>query len=88
MDTLAKIIGARPNICKYWLTDPKLAVRLVFHGLVPYQYRLQGPYRWDGAREAILNMEQRIFETTRTRKTPATEKSKPTSKVFAVNMYI
>lgn len=37
---LAKMIKVEPNIAKYLLTDPKLAFRLIFYGLVPYQYRL------------------------------------------------
>ncbi|KAI1716036.1 flavin-binding monooxygenase-like domain-containing protein [Ditylenchus destructor] len=83
MDALARLLHAKPNISKYLVTDPKLATRLIFHGLVPYQYRLQGSHKWDGAREAILGVEERVFESTRTRRTPQTEKSKPTNKIFS-----
>jgi hypothetical protein len=40
MEELAKMAKVQPNIPKYILTDPKLAFRLIFYGLVPYQYRL------------------------------------------------
>lgn len=41
MEDLAKTIKVRPNVPKYWITDPRLAIRLTFYGLVPYQYRLE-----------------------------------------------
>ncbi|TKR72296.1 hypothetical protein L596_019768 [Steinernema carpocapsae] len=82
MDELAKLIGVKPDLSKYALTDPKLLKKLVFHGLVPYQYRLNGPHKWEGARDAILGFEERVFEATRTRKTKETMKSKPISKFY------
>jgi len=88
MDSLARIIGVRPQIPKYWLSDPRLATRLIFHGLVPYQYRLEGPHQWTGARDAIMGMEERVFESTRTRKTEETKRSRPISKVLSLRMFI
>lgn len=41
MDSLAKLLNVKPNIAKFLLTDVKLAHRLIFQGLVPYQYRLE-----------------------------------------------
>jgi hypothetical protein len=41
MEELAKMIKVRPNVAKYFVTDPKLAIHLIFYGLVPYQYRLE-----------------------------------------------
>jgi len=86
MDELAELIGCRPRMLKFWLSDAQLAHRLVFHGLVPYQYRLTGPHKWSGAREAILGVEQRVFETTRTRRTPETLKAKPVSKLYSAHL--
>uniref|UniRef100_A0A914CUQ2 Flavin-containing monooxygenase n=1 Tax=Acrobeloides nanus TaxID=290746 RepID=A0A914CUQ2_9BILA len=83
MDQLAKLIKVKPNIKKYVLTDNQLARKLIFHGLVPYQYRLDGPHCWHGAREAILHMEERVFNCTRTRRTPETELSQPICKFYA-----
>ncbi|VDM75389.1 unnamed protein product [Strongylus vulgaris] len=82
MDEIAKLLGCKPTLSYRFLTDPKLAKALLFHGLVPYQYRLQGPHSWPGAREAILTFEERVFNTTRTRKTKETLSSKPPIKMF------
>ena len=42
MDELAQIIGVKPNLTKYFFTDPKLWWNLLFGPCVPYQYRLKG----------------------------------------------
>ncbi|GBN27538.1 Dimethylaniline monooxygenase [N-oxide-forming] 2 [Araneus ventricosus] len=60
-DDVASQIGAKPNFIKVLLTDPKLFLKLVFGPSLPYQYRLQGPHSWDGAREAIMTCEERLF---------------------------
>ncbi|CAI4229332.1 unnamed protein product [Auanema sp. JU1783] len=84
MDELAELLGCKPSIFFKWFYDPILAYHLVFHGLVPYQYRLEGPDKWDKARDAILTFENRVFNATRTRKTKETMKSTPTFKLFNV----
>lgn len=48
--------------------DPKLFMAIYFGPSVPYQYRLQGPHCWSGARDAILNVNKRIdypFKSTK-----------------------
>ncbi|KHN82777.1 Dimethylaniline monooxygenase [N-oxide-forming] 5 [Toxocara canis] len=80
MDELAKLINVKPKIIKYLFTDPNLARVLIFHGLAPYQYRLNGSNSWPEARKTLLEMDSRIFETTRTRRTKETLKSKPFNK--------
>lgn len=61
MDELASLFGAKPNMLKMAVTDPKL-FSVCFNGTcLPYQYRLQGPFAWSGARDALLNYEQRVF---------------------------
>nr|UZZ64699.1 tAncFMO1-3 [synthetic construct] len=67
MDELASFIGAKPNILSLFLTDPKLALEVFFGPCTPYQYRLTGPGKWDGARNAILTQWDRILKPTRTR---------------------
>uniref|UniRef100_A0A1I7XCB1 Flavin-containing monooxygenase n=1 Tax=Heterorhabditis bacteriophora TaxID=37862 RepID=A0A1I7XCB1_HETBA len=84
MDELAGLLGCRPSLWSKFFTDPLLAKTLLFHGLVPYQYRLQGPHKWKGAREAIITFEDRVFNTTRTRRTKETLRSKPTIKILNV----
>uniref|UniRef100_A0A1I7XX52 Flavin-containing monooxygenase n=1 Tax=Steinernema glaseri TaxID=37863 RepID=A0A1I7XX52_9BILA len=86
MDELAELINVKPDLFKYAMKDFQLAKKLYFHGLVPYQYRLQGPHSWDGARAAILGFEDRVFEATRTRRTPETMKSKPISKFYQLRL--
>uniref|UniRef100_A0AAF5PK86 Flavin-containing monooxygenase n=1 Tax=Wuchereria bancrofti TaxID=6293 RepID=A0AAF5PK86_WUCBA len=87
MDELAKMVGVKPNLLKYWFTDPRLAYILLFEGLAPYQFRLNGPHAWVGARDALLGMARRTFENSRTRQTAETMKSKPINKfLYYLNM--
>nr|UZZ64698.1 tAncFMO1-4 [synthetic construct] len=67
MDELASFIGVKPNILSLFLTDPKLALEVFFGPCTPYQYRLTGPGKWDGARNAILTQWDRILKPTKTR---------------------
>ncbi|XP_069823524.1 flavin-containing monooxygenase 5-like isoform X2 [Dendropsophus ebraccatus] len=67
MDELATIIGVKPDIIRLFLTDPLLAFHVFFGPATPYQYRLMGPGKWSGAREAILTQWQRIIKPTQTR---------------------
>ncbi|XP_070602926.1 flavin-containing monooxygenase 5-like isoform X1 [Erythrolamprus reginae] len=67
MDELASLIGVKPNLWSWFITDPKLALELLFGPCTPYQYRLQGPGRWEEARKAILTQHERILKPLRTR---------------------
>ncbi|XP_053103230.1 flavin-containing monooxygenase 3 [Hemicordylus capensis] len=67
MDELSSNIGVKPNIPLLFLTDPKLALHVYFGPCTPYQFRLSGPGKWDGARNAILTQWERTLKTTRTR---------------------
>ncbi|KAF3823430.1 dimethylaniline monooxygenase [N-oxide-forming] 3 [Mirounga leonina] len=67
MDELASFIGAKPNIPWLFLTDPKLAVEVFFGPCSPYQFRLVGPGKWPGARNAILTQWDRTLKPTNTR---------------------
>ncbi|XP_055933103.1 dimethylaniline monooxygenase [N-oxide-forming] 2-like [Argiope bruennichi] len=60
-DDIASEFGAKPNFVKMFFTDPKLFFKLVFGPTLSYQYRLQGPHAWDGAREAIMTSEDRVL---------------------------
>ncbi|KAL1241844.1 Flavin-containing monooxygenase [Trichinella spiralis] len=71
LDEISQMIGTKPNLWKYWRTDPKLAFKLLFGPCVPYQYRLEGPHAWHGARDAILNVWDRIRYPTQTRQITA-----------------
>ncbi|XP_062437222.1 flavin-containing monooxygenase 5-like [Rhea pennata] len=67
MDELACQLGVKPNLLTLFLTDPRLAMEVLFGPCSPYQYRLQGPGRWDGARQAILTQRERIIKPLKTR---------------------
>ncbi|XP_026581333.1 dimethylaniline monooxygenase [N-oxide-forming] 5-like [Pseudonaja textilis] len=67
MDELASLIGVKPSIWSRFITDPKLAQELFFGACTPYQYRLQGPGKWEGARKAILMQHERILKPLQTR---------------------
>ncbi|XP_075472879.1 dimethylaniline monooxygenase [N-oxide-forming] 2-like isoform X2 [Ascaphus truei] len=67
MDDLASLIGVKPNIFRLFLSDPVLAMKMFFGPCNPYQYRLTGPGKWAGAREAILNQWDRIDKPIRLR---------------------
>ncbi|CAL1267750.1 unnamed protein product [Larinioides sclopetarius] len=60
MDDITSQFGAKPNFLKMFFTDPKLFWALWLGPSLPYQYRLQGPHKWDGAREAILTYKERM----------------------------
>lgn len=60
MDELANEIGVKPSLALLAIKDPQLALRLLVGPSLSYQYRLQGPHAWPGARDAILSYEERV----------------------------
>ncbi|KAH7708332.1 dimethylaniline monooxygenase [Aphelenchoides avenae] len=62
MDELGAIIGAKPDPLSYLLTDPQLAYKLLLGPSLPYSFRLAGPNPWDGARQAIMDVEKRFHQ--------------------------
>uniref|UniRef100_A0A8C8SFN4 Flavin-containing monooxygenase n=1 Tax=Pelusios castaneus TaxID=367368 RepID=A0A8C8SFN4_9SAUR len=67
MDELACLAGVKPSVLSLFLMDPKLALEVFFGPCTPYQYRLRGPGKWDGARKAILTQRERIIKPLKTR---------------------
>ncbi|XP_069087714.1 flavin-containing monooxygenase 5-like isoform X1 [Pleurodeles waltl] len=67
MDELAEQTGVKPNLLSLFIRDPRLAMEVCFGPCTPYQYRLTGPGKWDGARKAILTQWDRIIKPTKTR---------------------
>uniref|UniRef100_A0ACB8F1X9 Uncharacterized protein n=1 Tax=Sphaerodactylus townsendi TaxID=933632 RepID=A0ACB8F1X9_9SAUR len=67
MDELASLSGVRPHLLNLFLTDPKLAWKVFFGPCSPVQFRLNGPGKWEGARDAILTQKERIVKATKTR---------------------
>lgn len=60
VEDLAKAIGAKPNYLKLFFKDPKLYWTLMTSPILNYQYRLEGPHSWNGARDAILGFSDRL----------------------------
>lgn len=67
MDEIANLVGVRPGYLKLLLTDPKLGLSVTFGACTPYQYRLRGPGKWAGARQAILTQWDRVAHPMQTR---------------------
>uniref|UniRef100_A0A8C2CDN9 Flavin-containing monooxygenase n=1 Tax=Cyprinus carpio TaxID=7962 RepID=A0A8C2CDN9_CYPCA len=87
MDELAKQVGVRPSILKLLLTDPRLALNVIFGPCTPYQFRLHGPGQWEGARQAILTQWDRVNEPLRTRCTPEPQSQRSShSLIFSVSV--
>ncbi|KAK5976602.1 Flavin-containing monooxygenase [Trichostrongylus colubriformis] len=64
MDELAGLIGCKPSVFSIFKKDPILALQIYFGPCVPYEYRLQGPHPWEGARDAIMRVDERVFKAT------------------------
>ncbi|KAI9547806.1 hypothetical protein NQZ68_015072 [Dissostichus eleginoides] len=67
MDEIAGLLGVRPNIPRLLLTDPRLGLKVLFGPNTPYQYRLKGPGKWAGARQAIFTQWERVAQPMQTR---------------------
>ncbi|XP_026200865.1 dimethylaniline monooxygenase [N-oxide-forming] 5-like [Anabas testudineus] len=67
MDEIAELVGVRPRIRRLLLTDPRLGLNVMFGPCTPYQYRLRGPGKWAGARQAILTQWERVAQPMQTR---------------------
>ncbi|CAJ1060084.1 LOW QUALITY PROTEIN: flavin-containing monooxygenase 5-like [Xyrichtys novacula] len=67
MDEIAELVGVRPSIPRLLLTDPKIGLNVLLGPCTPYQYRLRGPGKWAGARQAILSQWERVARPMQTR---------------------
>ncbi|KAJ8039240.1 Dimethylaniline monooxygenase [N-oxide-forming] 2 [Holothuria leucospilota] len=55
-DELTSEMGCYPSLKKLFVTDPKLAAKVLFAPVTPFTYRLLGPHSWSGARDAVTNV--------------------------------
>lgn len=62
MDEVSSLFGAKPNVAALLVKDPKLFWACMFGPCLPYQYRLNGPNKWSGARDAVLTYKKRLYE--------------------------
>lgn len=67
MDEIAELLGVGVSLPRLLLTDPRLGLNLMFGPCTPYQYRLRGPGKWAGARQAILTQWERVAQPMQTR---------------------
>ncbi|XP_051003748.1 flavin-containing monooxygenase 5-like [Acomys russatus] len=67
MDEIASELGVKPNLLSLLLWDTKLAKEIFYGPCTSYQFRLQGPGKWAGARAAILTQRERMLKPLRTR---------------------
>ncbi|ELK16281.1 Dimethylaniline monooxygenase [N-oxide-forming] 1 [Pteropus alecto] len=67
IDELLTYINTKPNLFSIFLTDPRLAFTIFFGPCAPYQFRLTGPGKREGARNAILTQRDRSLKATKTR---------------------
>ncbi|XP_054646657.1 flavin-containing monooxygenase 5-like [Dunckerocampus dactyliophorus] len=88
LDSLAKQVGALPNLWWLLLTDPRLAFHVFLGPCTSYQYRLTGPGKWDGARQAILTQWERVFQPFQTRKAAPEAKSRPSPHGLCIIMVV
>lgn len=70
IDDLLTSIKAKPDLRAMLLTDPRLALSIFFGPCTPYHFRLTGPGKWEGARNAILTQWDRALKATKTRIVP------------------
>lgn len=60
MDELASLMGVKPSLTRMAIKDPALFWHCFTGPCLPYQYRLEGPHSWAGARAAILGAQDRV----------------------------
>lgn len=56
---LGALIGCNPDMKALWMKNPLLAWRVYFGPCVPYVFRLNGPNTWQGAEQAIWDVDYR-----------------------------
>ncbi|GFO48488.1 dimethylaniline monooxygenase [n-oxide-forming] [Plakobranchus ocellatus] len=71
MDQLAELAGCSVRLCHLIRTDPVLALKIIFGPFTPYQFRLYGPLKWLGARDAIQGQWKRVYSPLKTKPLPA-----------------
>lgn len=70
LDFMAEQVGVKPRLWSLLLTDFPLWLRVVFGPCSPFQFRLSGPGRWSGAREAVFSQWDRVDRPFNTRPLP------------------
>ena len=69
-DEIAVEVGCKPNLWWLLIRDPSLALKCIFRGCTPPQFRLMGPGAWQGAKKAIEDARSNVVYATKTRSLP------------------
>lgn len=70
MDELAELNGCKPDVVSLLKADFQLGLQVLCGPCTSYQYRLTGPGRWEGARQAIMTTMDRVRYPLATRPLP------------------
>lgn len=84
MDEIANELGVKPNLKAIFKEDPVFALRCLFGPCVPAQYRLQGPGKWEGAKETIVTSMHRSLAPMKTRLLPKNFCGKDSAKQLVI----
>ncbi|EGT34715.1 hypothetical protein CAEBREN_16251 [Caenorhabditis brenneri] len=76
MHELGEMIGCNPDMKSLWMWKPFLAWKVYFGPLVPYIWRLNGPNSWEGAEQAIWDVDYRAERPTNNKIARKTESKK------------
>ncbi|XP_067662264.1 flavin-containing monooxygenase 5-like [Haliotis asinina] len=88
MDELSELVGCRPNIGRLLLIDPKLGLKCFFGPTTPYQYRLRGPGKWSGARDAIMTQTYRMEYPFKTKPLPEGTQTSSSNKLLMLVLLV
>lgn len=69
LDKIAGYIGCKPRLWQLFFSDNSLWRKIYFGGATPPQWRLHGPGKWEGAKDAIERVEERTWYPLQTRQT-------------------
>ncbi|XP_076307472.1 flavin-containing monooxygenase 5-like [Tachypleus tridentatus] len=84
MDEIASLLKVKPNLPRLLVTDPLLFWKCFSGPCATYQYRLNGPHAWPGARNAIMTCMERVLEPLKTRPFNHSTKIAPSGGIWNV----
>ncbi|XP_076132400.1 flavin-containing monooxygenase 5-like [Alosa pseudoharengus] len=86
MDDIAGEIGVRPSLPWLFFSDYPLFKKVLWGPVSSYQYRIMGPGKWSGARQAIFTQFDRMFQPLKTRPVDDSNKTSLAARVFKLSL--
>ncbi|XP_062411476.1 flavin-containing monooxygenase 5-like isoform X2 [Sardina pilchardus] len=86
MDDIAGEIGVRPSLPWLFFTDYSLFKKVLWGPVSSYQYRIMGPGKWFGARQAIFTQFERMFQPLKTRPVDDTIQTSLAARLFNLSL--